>query len=68
MFVEARRGGEPPLEQRFGDASAQHSQGIATDPEGNVVVTGYFAGTLSFGGGALTSAGSDDIFLAKLAR
>ena len=31
---------------------------------GNVLVTGYFKGTVDFGGGVLTSAGSHDIFLA----
>jgi hypothetical protein len=30
-----------------------------------VVVTGYFAGTADFGGGSWTSAGGNDIFLAK---
>jgi len=30
------------------------------------VITGFFAGSINFGGGALTSAGADDIFLVKL--
>ncbi len=29
------------------------------------MLTGYFSGSADFGGGTLTSAGSDDIFLAK---
>src|SRR5262245_54871701 len=38
---------------------------VATDASGNVIVTGTFEGTVNFGGGNLTSAGSDDIFVAK---
>jgi len=50
---------------RFGDAAAQTANGIATDESGNVLLTGSFAGTVDFGGGALTSAGGSDIFIAK---
>jgi hypothetical protein len=32
-----------------------------------VLVTGQFFGTMDFGGPALTSAGEQDVFLAKLA-
>ncbi len=38
---------------------------VGLDSGGNVVVTGYFQGTVNFGGGALTSAGGTDIFLMK---
>jgi hypothetical protein len=51
----------------FGGAGDQSGLSLATDAASNVVVTGYFAQTIDFGGGTLTSAGSDDIFLAKLA-
>jgi hypothetical protein len=37
----------------------------AVDARGNVFVTGYFAGTVSFGSTQLTSAGGDDLFVAK---
>lgn len=40
---------------------------VAVDASGNVLITGYFRGTVDFGGGPLTSAGSWDIFVAKLA-
>jgi len=33
-----------------------------------VVIAGGFYGTVDFGGGALTSAGSMDVFVAKLDR
>ena len=54
--------------KRFGDASDQMYVKAAADPDGNVIITGYFDGTVNFGGGVLTSAGSSDIFLAKFDR
>jgi hypothetical protein len=51
--------------KRFGDASSQYVAGTAADESGNVTITGGFNGTVNFGGGALTSAGSYDIFVAK---
>ncbi|MGI4872658.1 MAG: hypothetical protein ACRYFX_15970 [Janthinobacterium lividum] len=43
------------------------SQTMATaiDASGNVFVTGYFAGSVTFGGTTLTSAGGNDLFVAK---
>src|SRR5438067_1860242 len=38
---------------------------VAVDGNGNVLVTGKFSGTVDFGTGPLTSAGADDVFLAK---
>jgi hypothetical protein len=38
----------------------------ALDAAGNVYVTGRFSGTATFGATTLTSAGGDDIFIAKL--
>jgi hypothetical protein len=52
--------------RRFGDASDQAAKSIAVDGAGNAFVTGYFAGSVDFGGGPLTSAGGKDIFVAKL--
>jgi hypothetical protein len=51
--------------KRFGDESYQNGYSVATDPAGNVVVTGTFAGLVDFGGGPLTSAGKGDVFIAK---
>jgi hypothetical protein len=50
----------------FGNVAAQNGFGVACDAAGNVVVTGAFAGTINFGGGALTSLGATDVFVAKL--
>ena len=52
---------------RFGDGDDQGASGVAFDAAGNTIVTGQFSGVVNFGGGALTSAGSKDVFLAKLA-
>lgn len=38
---------------------------VAVDGSGNIVVTGWFSGSLDFGGGSIASAGVDDIFIAK---
>jgi hypothetical protein len=38
---------------------------VGTDGSGNVIVAGTFEGSVDFGGGALTSAGMRDIFVAK---
>lgn len=52
--------------KRFGDANDTRGYGIAVDGGGNVISAGYFQGTVDLGGGALLSAGSWDIYLAKL--
>lgn len=54
--------------QRFGDAGAQASGGVAVDSVGNVVITGSAAGKVNFGGGLLTSAGGNDVFVAKFTQ
>ena len=51
--------------RRFGDVDAQAGFGAAIDSAGNVIVTGYMAGSAHFGGQTFTSVGSSDIFLAK---
>jgi hypothetical protein len=51
--------------QRFGSTAYESGYALATDGEGNAYVTGCFQGTVNFGGSALVSAGSEDIFLAK---
>jgi hypothetical protein len=50
----------------FGNALLQSGQAVAVDASGAVLLTGYFQGTVNFGGGVLTTAGGADIFLAKL--
>jgi len=53
--------------KKFGSTGDEVGYGLAVDSAGDVVLSGKFQGSVSFGGTALTSAGGDDIFLAKLA-
>ncbi len=51
----------------FGDLnSSQEGRCVALDSANNVIMTGFFWGTVDFGGSVLTSSGGLDIFLAKL--
>ena len=61
--------GDPVWARSFGDAAEQQAFGVAVDAAGNVLLTGVFAGTIDFGGGAgsvHTSAGLVDAFVVKL--
>ena len=40
--------------------------GVSVLADGSSIVTGYFQGTATFGSTTLTSAGSNDVFVAKL--
>lgn len=57
--------GAPVWSKRFGAAGPDQALGVTLDPAGNIIITGYFQGTVSFGGTALASKGGDDIFVAK---
>jgi len=50
----------------FGGTSADRGGGVAVDGSSNVYTTGQFTGTVDFGAGNVTSAGSDDVFVTKL--
>jgi hypothetical protein len=52
--------------KRFGSSGDEVGYGVAVDSAGDVVLSGKFQNSVSFGGTTLTSAGGDDIFLAKL--
>ena len=58
--------GAPLWARSSGDA--QGSTAVAVDNGGNVVLAGYFNGTVNFGGGgpALASAGATDIFVVRM--
>ncbi|MBI4703747.1 MAG: hypothetical protein HY744_21770 [Deltaproteobacteria bacterium] len=58
--------GEHMWSKRFGDAAAQLGWAVGVDGAGSVVVAGDMEGATDFGGGALASAGANDVFVAKL--
>src|SRR5207253_10830096 len=69
IFVAKFHGDGPPVWANGYGSSAPYSEtgnAVAFDPSGNVFATGYFAGTVAFGGGLLTSAGGADAFLLSL--
>jgi hypothetical protein len=50
--------------QTLAGAGAVFATGVAAGPNDEVAVTGTFTGTADFGGGALTAAGGEDVFVA----
>lgn len=51
---------------QYGSDELQEARAVAVDEDDNVILTGAFYGAIDFGGGAMTSAGVQDLFLAKL--
>ena len=51
--------------KNFGDTNVQNAQGLAVDTAGDVVIAGFFQNDVNFGGNTLTSAGLNDMFVAK---
>ncbi|PKN72012.1 MAG: hypothetical protein CVU50_08985 [Candidatus Cloacimonetes bacterium HGW-Cloacimonetes-3] len=52
--------------QVAGGTTADYAEGITTDNLGNSYIAGVFTGTASFGSITVTSAGLEDIFVAKI--
>jgi hypothetical protein len=52
--------------KKFGGSGDEVGYGLAVDTAGDVFISGKFQNSVNFGGSNLTSAGGDDIFLAKL--
>ncbi len=52
--------------KNYGDSLNQSSNSIRVDSTGNLLLTGSFNGVLTLGSVTLTSAGSTDIFVAKI--
>jgi hypothetical protein len=50
----------------FGDGSLDRLHSIAVDGAGDVVLAGYFDGTIDLGGGPLVDVGGYDVFVGKL--
>ena len=59
------RDGVPLWGVRFGGTHLDGASAVAVDMAGNIYVSGYFGGSVDFGGGVLTSDGVDDAFVAS---
>jgi hypothetical protein len=69
VFVAGYRAGDgaPRWSQSFGGLRDDTGRAIAADDAGNVYVTGIFQDAADFGGGLLSSAGREDVYLASYA-
>ena len=55
----------PSWQAALGESGVSGVQAVATDPAGNVYLTGFFVGSANFGPVILYSAGGSDVFVAK---
>ncbi len=58
--------GGPLWGELFGNADAQTVGAIVSDAEGNAILAGGFAGSITFGSSTFLAKGSTDIYVAKL--
>jgi hypothetical protein len=65
FLVKYNAAGGCQWSKRFGSTGSDTGNAVAVDTSGNVVIFGNFIGSIDFGVGALTSAGQQDIFVAK---
>jgi len=61
------KSGAPTWTRPLGGKGEQIASSVAFDSSGNLIVVGWFGIELSLGEGRLTTAGADDIFIAKFA-
>ena len=54
--------------EQVGGPNAEEGNSVSIDPYGNIVVTGFFADTTTFGDTTLVSTGGRDVFIAKYDR
>ncbi|MFT3776096.1 MAG: hypothetical protein QM820_62935 [Minicystis sp.] len=69
FVVKLSASGQHLWSKRYGDVNSQVGWSVAVTPQGDIVVTGEFGGSMDFGGGTLTATGqpiSSDVFVAKL--
>lgn len=66
FLLRANSAGQVLWVVKAGGTSDERGNSVCIDNAGNAYITGYFQGTINFGGGTtLTSAGSQDVFVAK---
>ena len=66
QVVSASPAPEVSWATKAGGTGNDYGNAISALPDGSSIVTGYFTGTATFGSTTLTSAGSDDVFTAKM--
>lgn len=67
LIFKYSTGGEHQWSKTFGsDAEEQSGRAVAVDSDNNVLLAGNFHGSIDLGAGPVTSAGMEDVFLAKL--
>lgn len=54
------------MSRRFGGTATDAIASMVLDPANNPILTGIFKSTIDFGGGAMTTSGAADFYLAKL--
>lgn len=68
FVLSANAAGAANWGKRYGDDSTQKATSIASDAGKNIYVIGVFGGTIDFGAGPITAAGTTDFFVAKLSQ
>ena len=65
FLLELNSAGQHGWSKRLGGPSIDVANAVAIDGSGNIIITGFFFGTVDFGGGPLTSTSAAKVFLAK---
>lgn len=67
FLVKLDSSGQALWSKKFGAGDQQAAKGVAIDTQGNVFITGYYLGSISFGGASFTKVGCcfEDMFVAK---
>jgi hypothetical protein len=68
LLVKLDGAGNHVWSKHFGDvADLQVGHSVAADADNNILVAGFFGGSVDFGAGPLVGAGATDVFVAKFA-
>ncbi len=65
FLASYNRNGQLNWSKTMGSAGLDNTFDVTTDASGNVYMSGWFSGTVDFGGDRLKSRGSTDMFIAK---
>lgn len=65
FLLKANSSGQVQWAVKAGSAGDERATAVCVDNAGNVYITGYFQGTANFSGTSVTSAGLQDVFVAK---